>query len=403
MQRSKLNISRWTGLCVIILLFCFCPKYLLAQNEATKQDSSHLNKDTEIQYLDPWEYAFMMHEETKWIFKAFLNGYDESGGTKIGFETKLKRSFSINIDGGMRSMYYPDPERDYVNRTSSLFLSLDARWYYRQKKRIRDKKLSANLSDNYISIGYRFSYLDHDRINAQQVYTRWGLQRRFLNNGIVDLGFEFGAFLDKDQNMYQLGNYLNIGLAYAKDKYKLDREKLCPVLRCYAADSYVFKTNFTELISMFLGDKAMRLKFRPEIAFEKKLGQSPFSINTQLSAYLFYNEIYSASYRDFTYKIDALLEARWYYNLKKRIRKGRTGNGLSANYIAVGGLIAYGNTIYNFREEFRNNLHLITGWQRLFGEHLYFDLSIGITYQPAYSKYSYRLEPRIKTAVGYRF
>ena len=73
MQGLKLNISGWTGLCVIILLFCFCPKYILAQNEGAKQDSSYSNKDTVIQYLNPWEYAFMMHEETKWIFKAFLN------------------------------------------------------------------------------------------------------------------------------------------------------------------------------------------------------------------------------------------------------------------------------------------------------------------------------------------
>lgn len=400
MQRSKLNISGWTGLSIIILLFCFCPKFILAQNEEVIQDSSYSNNDTEIQYLNPWEYAFMMHEETKWVFKAFLDGFEQYGGLKIGFETKLMRSFSINIDGGIKSIDYIHPERDHISRVSSSFLSLEARWYYRQKKRIRDNKLSPNLSDNYISIGYRFSYLNHYGVNAQEVYTRWGLQRRFLNNGIVDLGFEFTTFLDKDHNMYQLGNYLNIGLAYAKDKYKLDREKLCPVLRCYAADSYVFKTNLTQLIHMFSGDKTFRLQFSPEIAFEKKLGQSAFSINTQLGTHLFYQTIFE-SYSDFSYRVDALIEGRWYYNLKRRIRKGKTGNGLSANYIALGGLIEYGNTKYNFREEFRNNLHLVTGWQRLFGEHLYFDLSIGITYQPDNS--SYEIEPRIKTAVGYRF
>ncbi len=399
MLRSKLNISGWAGLCLTILIFC--PKFILAQNEDVIQDSSNLVKDSELQYLAPWEHAFMMHEETKWIFKAFLNGYDESGGMKIGFETKLKRSFSVNIDGGITSMYYPDPERDYINRTNSYFLSLDARWYYRQKKRIQEKKLSANLSDNYISLGYRFSYLDFDRIKAQQIFARWGLQRRFLSNGIVDMGFEFGTFLDKDQKMYQLGNYLNIGLAYAKDKYKLDREKLCPVLRCYAADSYVFKVNFTELVNMFFGDKAIRLKFRPEIAFEKKLGLSPFSINTQLAAQLYYSGLQSMSDRQFSYRIDVLLEGRWYYNLKRRIRKGKTGNGLSANYIALGGNIMYDDPMYNHKTQFRNNLHLITGWQRLFGEHLYFDLSIGFTYLPDNSEYY--IEPRLKTAVGYRF
>lgn len=403
MQRSKLNISGWTGLCMTILLFCFCPKFILAQNEAAIPDSAHLNNDTEIQYLNPWEYAFMMHEETKWVFKAFLDGSDNNGGLKIGFETKLMRSFSINIDGGMKAMNYIHPDRDFITNAGSYFLTLDVRWYYRQKKRIRDKNLSANLSDNYISIGYRFSHLDHYSINVQQVYTRWGLQRRFLNNGIVDLGFEFAAFLDKDYNMYQLGNYLNIGLVYAKDKYKLDREKLCPVLRCYAADSYVFKTNFANFINLFLGENAFRLQFRPEIAFEKKIDQSPFSINTQLGAYLFYSGISSLSYKQFSCRIDALIEGRWYYNLKRRIRKGRTGNGLSANYIALGGLMTYGTTAYGPREEFRKYLHLVTGWQRLFGEHLYFDLSIGITYLPAYSRYSSRLEPRIKTAVGYRF
>ncbi len=84
----------------------------------------------------------------------------------------------------------------------------------------------------------------------------------------------------------------------------------------------------------------------------------------------------SNSYTNISYKVNALLEGRWYYNLKRRIRKGKTGNGLSANYIAFGGLIGYGES-YSI-DSFVKVLHLVTGWQRLFGEHLYYDINLDL-------------------------
>ncbi len=96
----RIEIPSWKSLCMTILVLCISPIIVQAQNEAAKADTLYSSQDTTLQYLNSWEYAFMMHEETKWIFKGFLN--ERAGRTyaKIGFETKLTSSFTINIEGG---------------------------------------------------------------------------------------------------------------------------------------------------------------------------------------------------------------------------------------------------------------------------------------------------------------
>jgi hypothetical protein len=402
MQESckKIYCKLWKTNCLAIIFTFLIPLTALSQKEELHQDTIHETIDTSLNYLDPWEYVFMMHEETKWIFKGFLN--ERAGRTYgiVGFETKLTSSFTINIEGGSDGYVYNLPDNKNLFYEDANYLSMDFRWYYRQKKRINDKNLPSNLSDNYISLGYRYSRsFSNDLINSHQLFAKWGMQRRFLNNGIVDVGFELHTQINADNPLSQLRNYANIGLAYAKDRYQLNKGKLCPVLRCYAADNYIFKTNLSELIYMISSKDEFRMVISPELAFEKKLGRSPFSINTGIEARLGYS-ISSNSYTNFSYSVSALLEGRWYYNLKRRMRKGKTGNGLSANYIAFGGLIGYGES-YSI-ENFDKVLYFVTGWQRLFGEHLYYDINLGLSYFMYRNKNNY-IDPTFKIGVGYRF
>ncbi len=142
-----------------------------------------------------------------------------------------------------------------------------------------------------------------------------------------------------------------------------------------------------------------RIVISPEIVFEKNW--------VALLFYKYWNEarmgysISSNSYTNISYKVNALLEGRWYYESKKdEYEKEKTGNGLSANYIAFGGLIGYGES-YSI-DSFVKVLHLVTGWQRLFGEHLYYDINLGLGYFMNKDKSKY-IDPTFRIGVGYRF
>ncbi len=70
------------------------------------------------------------------------------------------------------------------------------------------------------------------------------MQRRFLNNGIVDVGFELQTQID--ECLYISIKKLCKILVWhmRKTNHQLNRGKLCPVLRCMQPIITFFKTNF---------------------------------------------------------------------------------------------------------------------------------------------------------------
>ena len=106
------------------------------------------------------------------------------------------------------------------------------------------------------------------------------------------------------------------------------------------------------------------------------------------------------------------MEGRYYHNLQKRILKGKTGNGLSANYVALGGSFENNQIYYTDDQAFRfpnaNALgfQLVTGIQRTYSKHFYFDFNMGIQFRrfgfnDTYSRFNLLLTALF--AVGYRF
>jgi hypothetical protein len=68
------------------------------------------------------------------------------------------------------------------------------------------------------------------------------------------------------------------------------------------------------------------ISLNPE--YERKLGKSPFSINTSLD--LAYSNGINGGFA-----VGGSVEPRYYYNLKKRIARGKSAHNLSGNYIAL--------------------------------------------------------------------
>lgn len=383
--------------------------------------------DSITQYITPFEYAFRMNEETNWLMKlgatvsGNINEIDVLSPISAEFEFRLAPSLTLNSGVQLAAFYVAQDEFNYSSAESRAGLELftEARWYYRQNKRTESGYLKRNMSDNYFSFGLGYiagiEYGDLLSFSA-----KWGIQRRFLKHGFADLGIRSGYMLNltpDKSNLFFISTYMKLGLAFSNDKNDLDQNFLCPVLKCHESSGFLVKTNLNNVIRFTTISEYFTFSFNPEIDLEKKLWSTPFSINVNLASRTsVFRTRYTYPGTFSTYIRSELainLDARWYYNLNRRIRKGKTGNGLSANYvfIGMGGAMKDYPTQGNIKSRF---YYVGTGIQRLLGEHLYvdFNLHIGTSYD-YYKRYNneyYYTETYhdvfyfgAKLAVGYRF
>ena len=425
-QPMKLNAS------VVLLTLT-----ILLSSMAGSAQTDSLSYSTEthhnsiVEYLTPMEYAFMFHEETNWLLKTSISAYPDRsrilGNLKLSLEKKIAKGFSLNAAFFHTTTY----NTGFISSDNGgVELSLETRWYYNNQKNILENKPTANLSGAYVAlgVGYRYAYKDllWERVNGYSkpesipLYAKWGVQRRFLKQGFVDVGVMAGwnnSLSGDYRSSLFFNTYVDAGLAFTKDKYKLDFDKLCPVLRCHAEDHFLLKTNLVNIINLAYVEKSLIGSISPNIEAEFKIGKSPFSINTKLGSKFEYSK---SVYFDLDHKMIIIepqltVEGRYYYNLHRRMLNGKSGNGLSANYISIGAIYRgiylntdYNNNIYRQGNSFVG-LKVGTGIQRLISDHLYFDVNIGGAYG---IKYPYRGDPFYNKSrvfidfgfgIGYRF
>ena len=400
------KINRLVVAAVFLLITVFQAAQAYSQNDVNS-DTTTSKTDTLIKYLTPMEYAFMMHEQTSWLVKigVISKSYGMENFYYAAFEKRIAPSFTLNfsVDYGI----YKEDE------SSGFQFSLESRWYYRLNKRIKERQTARNMSDNYVALGLSYTLFteEHPEVeNYYSFYAKWGMQRRFLKHGYVDFSIKTGLGLPvvdgSPKPSFTFSTNTNLGIAFTKDRYKLNHEKLCPVLKCYSSEKYVFKTNLNGLLYLSYANYRKSLYFTPSLSFERKIGNSPFSINTTLIA--FFNHLDDTHYGGYKwtyYGAELSLESRWYYNLRRRILKGKTGNGLSANYIALGGAYRYKHSYENnmTHSDFAPSVYLVTGWQRLYSKHIYTDISIGLSYRFKTQNYDGQILFPLKFGVGYRF
>lgn len=408
--RHSCLISAQLGISVNVLLtLCLFNLPAFAQN-VTPNDSV---TDDKIEYLSPLEYAFMMHEETSWLMKTNVGtDYRDRSYLNIGFEKRIAPSITLNF-----ALLYSEFEvQRSIHRENGLQGAIEARWYYRLENRIKNGMVARNMSDNYFAIGLGYTHLPHlKNEDFVSVSAKFGIQRRLLKHGHADLGIKANIGLPSklsDSEFLIFATYVDLGLAFTKDKYILNHEKLCPVLKCYESEKHIFKSNLNNLFFLSLFNDHKILSFEPHIGFEQKIANSPFSVNAAIRLHFIYLEYifrdeYHYSYYDwYSAYADLQLEGRWYYNLKHRIAAGKTGNGLSANYIAAGGIYSWEENhtyINSGRFTSYHSYYISTGLQRLFSEHLYFDINIGAEYHKSQLRKETSINPKVEIGIGFRF
>ncbi len=311
------------------------------------------------QYSNETERAFNFLTPAKWMFKADL-GYSlfnlfDDPGIRISAETKLSEALSISAN-----VQY-DLESGRLTSREQLRLGTTIRWYYDMKKRIAAGKSASNFSGNYLALepswlrGKESNYTN----SGVELIAKFGIQRRLLRHGYFDLSYGLGVRHNQTSPYSRGGWYLStrpqvsMGLALFSPKKKdMPVGEVCDVIRCFQETRRMFKIDLYNLLNVTaFPTHGTSFSFNPSVAYEQKIGGSPFSAEFSLagsSALYAFNTGFPGPIKVNAIGGGGMVELRWYFLQKKRMLEGKSGNNLSGVFWGVHA--GYGATRSHFTQ-----------------------------------------------------
>ena len=285
-----------------LILFCFL-------NSLTAQDTLQVGTEkaefTPPQYQTAYDDVFMNKKETKWLLKANLTPY-AAPLQILSFEHKINPKLSMNYAiGSIINIGAAFEKR--------LLLNVQPRFYLKKKA----ENSANNLNGNYIGLNALYTLNKIEQNQGRWGFVaNYGIQRRIFNNWYFD--YQIGVGMDKfnvtnDNSVkkgalnYWLHNSFSLGLAFGGKK---SQNNTCDLFNCFEEEQSLWKLNVRDIYKTYTR-YGYTISINPE--YERKIGQSPFSINTGIDF----------NYRDSRkfgkgYDVKAEIESRYYYNLKKR-------------------------------------------------------------------------------------
>lgn len=328
-------------------------------------------------------------------------------------------------------------------------IGLEARWYYEMKKRVEAGKQQPNITGKYISLKVEANPYSY---NQKSSFTEFLIQQgipvfmfRPTSTYSINWGWQFGNNLDfgfsvglkhgnkagvSSDNLWvnervssqtSITPFISTNAQTALGLYLPFKRKTtsnyCGFLQCNYEVKQLFKLNFNN--AFYLDRYFQNAKI--DFAYERKIGRSPFSINSNavisaLNGFKYaitgYREIvlsgpniapgiimtlntYSPKMSSFqNYNFGLIEQLRYYVGMKNRVSKGKSANNLSGIYIGAlvnYQLIAYrGPSLNNnnepiFSKDSYNglNLGLGVGYQVQTNRHSFMDVSLNFIRQKA--------------------
>ena len=400
---------------IALLLGSFC--YLQAQTITNFQEVGSPEKQ---KLVNKYSCFFKTMEDQNRLFKVGLTTssnpifdvipFDFYGtnikGLELGIEQKIKTGFSLNYNINLNAIrvintngeaIFSSDLRLNILEILSIKNAIEGRWYFNKKKNILKDLSGNNLSGFYIGLkgeidNWRILTVDSGRTrdelntsvkgrNINGIITS-GWQQQFSKNGYIDFSIfggkswqskdiaaftfeESGALspLSPRENWF-LDYRVSLGFTFgSKSNYD---PKDCSILQYFDEEKSMLKI---DLFNIFQTISTYGIGGKLSTEFEQKLGKSSFSLS--LSSEIDYQIGFKTSQAIADLSFGS--ELRYYYNLKKRIRKGKTGNNLSANYFGY-----YINRELGDYGEWTNGP--VWGMQRRLFKNLYTDFKIGYNY-----------------------
>jgi hypothetical protein len=336
------NISTMTfknQLCILFFLAIQCQ--LFAQRDTSYQTIRQESGEYSAPRIEtPSDRLFRTRTPAKWMFKmnlaqTFLFGDNDP---QTGVEYKISPAFSVGAYYGMRLGRQGDG-----GWLHPLSLAVEGRWYHDMKKRISAGRSANNFGGKYLALeaGIVNSPEAAESWDERRIALRYGLQQRFMRNGYFDVSI--GAGISNPSPIFRSSTFsidqrVSVGLAafLPRPKTTTASSDLCEVLHCQDEQYSMLKIDVFDIFRFWSNGDNFFFSLRPNIAYEQKIGRSPFSVELDLAAR--YDRVRYPTFTDIRFASaywNATGEVKWYYNMRKRILNGRSGNNLSGAFIGL--------------------------------------------------------------------
>lgn len=351
-QNENIPLSKSSFPYFLVSCFFFCSISVVnAQSNVTtetitQQEETGFFEDQ--QFVSASDFVFQTFEETKSMFKIDLRGIlfnppsisanRFAAGNYIGidFEQKLNTAFSINTSA---AFYFLSNQLSLSRHKESWQLGLNfevqPRWYYNMKKKVAKGESANNLSGNYIGFNsnFRYEWLTNSDFDLPIVNLglKYGIQRRIFGRGFIDISTGPSLWFQQSSVEWSFNTQIRLGLTLGTPKLDPNAKERCDVFQCFEERKHLFKIDLINALIINGDGQTTEYSGSLFAAFERKMG-SYWSINTEvefsyISLGLFSNNRFS------NMSISLKTQARYYYNLKKRIAEGKSANNLSGNYV----------------------------------------------------------------------
>ena len=170
----------------------------------------------------------------------------------------------------------------------------------------------------------------------------------------------------------------------------ISRRDYRQLLRLQVEEHSLWKLGLNNLDFSYPTDNSSRELYGLHLIYERKLRQAPWSVLGELSPGLLrYRGGAAADAWQSGFVLNAQVAGRYYYNLPRRIRKGKSANNFSANYLslALGGSAGRHSTDTPFHQYETENVPLrldgaiLYGLQRRLGRYGFVDFNFGIPFR----------------------
>ncbi len=206
-----------------------------------------------------------------------------------------------------------------------------------------------------------------------------------------------GNFLDYENHFF-LSAGIRAGVAFGKN-YELSDNLVCPIFKCYTDRKSALKINMVKLWSVGFSDflaggnrNQLYINLSPNVSYEIKLAKSPLSFEQDLDMHLYLSgnrTLVDSGFGLNTYNIKYHAGFRYYNGMRKRIRKGQSGNNLSGAYSFARVRLEQYSSL-DFVQDLQTDIYLLQrninkgvalqagiGYQKAVLERLYFDVGMG--------------------------
>ncbi len=326
-----------------------------------RQDTSAFERQ---QFSDHYDWVIRSKQPIRSLFKINMS---EDGPPAsllhLSYERKIAPAFSLQAGIGLGvqtgvdfnkvdtiSIVGTDTFQLYQGYSNlSLRYSLEAKWYHNMARHIREGRGADNMTGNYFALETAYANA-RNQVSGEatgfgydqvQVALRYGLQRRLFRYGFANISYGVGARATWQGAAVQprwdvfVNTRVGIGLALARPNRPMPKLDRCEVLRCFREDQRMWKWDLLNLLRV---SDLQFMRANLSLAREQKWGDSHWSwevlANVKAARYKSEDPRYGADDCSLTAGLRA--QTRWYFNQKRRIARGLSGNNLSGMYFAAG-------------------------------------------------------------------